>query len=399
MRDWRAVLGVMLLGLWACGGDEDVSMEEFGTQVVQALCARAQRCGEYARASACEDDMRRWNQPEYLGLGTRYEDSLESGRLRFDGAAARRCLDALRGRSCSEPALSDAARWYGIEYEPACQLFVRQGSTSQCGMNLDCGPEGYCGHTSQNACEGVCTPRGAEDQTVTRPWMCASGLVLAGSPSRCVRPLEENAPCTLQSGNGAILPQPCARGLWCDVSGYRTCRRVGAEGDICENWQYYPCGPSLVCNDNRCAQPVKEGHYCTAPAYDESSAFQQVVCQRELFCDAAPESPGLCRPRRTERQECRWDNECAEGLLCKDARPQAGVWGICAKATGPDDACDNVEGRFCPRGYECLGGGTTSRCLPIVREGEPCGPTVGHCESINACEDGRCVTAEALSCQ
>ncbi|MBZ4411941.1 hypothetical protein K8640_27360 [Myxococcus sp. XM-1-1-1] len=397
MRDWRAVLGVMLLGLWACGGDEDVSMEDFGTQVVQALCARAQRCGEYVRASACEDDMRQWNRPQSLGLGTRYEDSLESGRLRFDGAAAQRCLDALRGRSCSEPALSDAAWQYGIEYEPACQLFVQQGPASGCGMNLDCGSEAYCGHTSQNACEGTCTPRGAEGQAVTHPWKCAPGLVFEGSTRTCMKPVEENVSCVRQHPNGTSFSLPCAQGLWCDWNGYRTCRPVGAEGDVCEDVGYYPCGPSLVCNGNRCAPHVKEGHLCNAPPYDVSLGFLVTVCQRELFCDADPSNPGLCRPRRAERQECRLDTECQEGMWCKDARPEAGVWGICVKATGPDDACDNVS-RFCPRGYACLEG-STSRCLPIVHEGERCGPTLGLCDFDNSCVSGRCVGAEASSCQ
>lgn len=397
MHGRQAALVVMLAGLWACGGEDAVTREGFGGEVVQALCARAERCGEYAHASACEQDMRGWGRDVFLGLGIRYDESQRSGQLRFDEGAARRCLDSIRGGSCDKPALSQDAWQFGVEYDAACPVLVAPESPTDCRSNVDCGGQGYCGHTSANGCEGVCEARASEGASATLPWHCAPGLVLQGSPARCERPLEEDAPCVAQQG-GTTYSLPCAEGLWCDSNGYKTCKRVGTQGDICENQGYYPCGPSLVCTNNKCARYAKEGSACTAPVHDPSLGLLVNVCQRELYCEALPGEAGLCRQRRAENQECRLDTECSEGLRCKGARYEVGLWGVCTKATGAGEVCDH-ESLSCPMGYACAQTGSDNRCLPIVREGEVCGWQSGVCNASNACEDQRCVSFDATVCR
>ncbi|NVJ25544.1 hypothetical protein HUW62_30390 [Myxococcus sp. AM011] len=396
MHGRQAALVVMLAGLWACGGEDAVTRQGFGGEVVQAICARAQRCGEYARASACEEDMRRRGLDAYIGLGTRYDESLRTGQLRFDEGAARRCLDSIREGRCEQPTLSDAAWQFGIEYDEACRVLVAPESPQDCRNHLDCGEQGYCGHTAETTCEGACETRGAEGTRVNQPWQCAPGLVFVGVSGTCERPREEEVSCVARRG-GTTYSLPCAQGLWCDANGYQTCKRVGAEGDVCENQGYYPCGPSLVCSDNKCVRYAKEGSACTAATYDASIGRLVDVCQRELFCDAIPDELGLCRPRRSERQECRLDSECAEGLWCKDARPEVGLWGVCVKHAAPGEACD-IPGRYCSRGYGCAETNAGMRCLPFVREGEACGPLSGICDTNSICE-AHCVSHEAAFCQ
>ncbi|TQF10916.1 hypothetical protein FJV41_37045 [Myxococcus llanfairpwllgwyngyllgogerychwyrndrobwllllantysiliogogogochensis] len=397
MHGRQAALVMMLAGLWACGGEDAVTREGFGGEVVQALCARAERCGEYAHASACEEDMRRWGRDAYLGLGTRYDESLRNGQLRFDEGAARRCLDSIRGGSCDTPALSDDSWRFGIEYDATCRVLVASASSESCQSNLECGEQGYCGHVSENACAGVCQARGTEGSVIPQRTPCEPGLVLVGLPWTCLRPLEEGASCVVQEAGGASS-LPCAEGLWCDRNGYKTCKRVGSEGDICENQGYYPCGPSLVCSDNKCVRHAKEGSACTAPTRDGTTGLHVDVCQRELFCDANPDDLGLCRPRREERQECRLDSECAEGLLCKDARLEVGRLGVCVKAVAPGEACD-YENLICPQGHACAVTESGLLCLPIAREGEPCGRLSSTCDTGSRCVGQRCISIEAALCQ
>ncbi|WP_164015272.1 hypothetical protein [Pyxidicoccus trucidator] len=392
MHGVRLAVIALAVGLAACGGDDP---EDFGEQVVEAFCEREARCGVYASADTCEESLRQRGWETWMGLGTRYEAALESGRLSFDEEAAERCLDAIRDRDCRLPALSEAAMSRGIEYDPSCQVLRAQRTEGACLAHAECGESGFCRYTEASGCQGTCTPRHGEGGPGEWPEHCAPGLV-PGADGTCQRARGEGETCH-EVGEDASRDPPCAAGLWCD-RGSNTCRPTGAEGDACAFEQDRPCGASFICEAGRCERRPPEGRACTAPA--AQSALQAHRCQRDLFCDADAEQPGTCRERREEGAACRNFSECATDLYCAGAEPESGTWGRCQKRPGAGEACELYFGTGpitnCLAGHHCSP--ETNRCVPWVREGERCGPEA-RCEQGVCSDEGRCTSPEAWTCR
>jgi hypothetical protein len=395
MHGMRLAVVTLAVALAACGG-EDSAAEDFGAQVVEALCAREARCGVDSRAETCEASWRSRDGATWLGLGTRYDAALESGQLRFDEAAARRCVDAIRNRDCRLPALSQAALSRGIEYEPSCQLLRVQRTVESCVAHAECGEDGYCGYTGSSGCQGTCVARAGEGASAEWPEHCAPGLVLTEGASSCERPRDEGETCfvTLDSGGHEY---PCAPGLWCE-RGSDVCRRTGGEGDACSFEQDLRCGDAFVCLGGRCQRRPSVGSTCTAPRVHDSHSGNP--CQRDLFCDADAQQPGTCQARRKKGDACRHSFECAADQHCAGSVPESGTWGRCQQRPGRGEACELYYGggpvTNCLAGHDCSP--QTQRCVPLVHEGEPCGRdarcALGVCSS-----EGRCTSPEALTCR
>ncbi len=393
MRGWQGVLAaVVAAGLAACGGGEDVEPEALGERVVQALCARDVRCGVYASAAACERDMRQSRQDTWLGLGTRYDAALESGRLSYDEDAAERCVAAIRDAACRLPPLSSIVYLRGLEHEPACQLLHAEQPEGACLLQAECGEQAYCHYTTRD-CEGTCQPRSGEGEAAFRPEQCAPGLSLSQANGLCQRPATEGEVCYVQGGG--FVPRVCGTGLWCDdASG--TCLRTGAEGDACVDLFASPCGTSFVCKAGRCSRRARKGEVCRAP--DATSVLHVNECQEELFCDADSQQLGTCQERRGEGASCRDPLECAEHLNCLEVGQESNATGVCGKPPGPGEACEPQLGLIsnCARGLGCSG--ETRTCVPYVREGERCGAE-GVCGDNTRCLEGLCRPFELFVCQ
>ncbi|MFP2908803.1 hypothetical protein ACLESD_27885 [Pyxidicoccus sp. 3LFB2] len=394
MHGMRLAVIALAVGLAACGGGEDVPdvpREELGARVVEALCERWARCGVYASADACEQAMRLSGMDTYLGLGTRYDAALESGRLRYDEDAAADCLEALRDGACHVPALSEAAYRLGIEYDPACQVLQAEGSQESCQLHLECGANSYCDYSSSSDCEGTCKPRFKEGESATSRDQCAPGLVVGVRGYVCERPAREGEICFAQDGG---TTRACLPGLWCDANGSGKCLSRGSEGKACGGQANPPCGESFVCKEGRCARRLREGAACTAPPSDSILITNE--CQTEFFCDGDAHAPGTCRVRLGEGGACRGFFACGEDLDCVGADPRTGERGLCQKLPGHGETCNAFEGGVsCARGLACSDASGT--CVPSVRDGEPCGPEA-VCSRGSCSDEGRCVLPEALTC-
>ena len=380
----------LMLGLAACGGD--IAKEAFGTEVVKALCARAERCGQYAQAEACEQDFRQRGWEERLGLGGRYDAALQADRLRYDEDAADRCVEALRETSCARVLPTAIAFEWGIEHTPECRVLLPQETGGTCLSQVECGPDTYCHYDTRQGtarCEGTCRPRGGTGDLMPHPAYCESGLVPSLDTGQCMRPIEKDGLCT-RTLDGSPYFMPCAEGLWCDAKGSRRCKPLGEVGEACVGLEEAPCRPFLTCRDGTCRPLAKQGASCWAP--DHTSMLPTRECQHELFCDAASLTLGTCKPRRSELGICRDGLDCAEGLYCADARPEVGVSGVCMKLAEVGDACGATLPRPCARGLECSQSYGTGTCQRVVREGDRCGLIMrdAKCEAGTSCQAGHC---------
>ncbi|MCP3136472.1 hypothetical protein [Pyxidicoccus xibeiensis] len=381
-------MGILAAGLAACGGG--VEQEDFGSRAVEALCEREARCGVYSSEDACEQELRRWSWDTWLGLGTRHDAALESGRLSYDEDAAERCLDALREGDCRLPALTPATHGPGIEYEPACRLLRADKSGGDCQSHLECGEDAYCAYAQEATCQGTCKPLGPEGHPASAQHQCAPGLFIGEGLQACERPAKQAEPC-YEAREGGARERPCAPGLWCDREGSGKCEWTGAVGDACGSPSDARCGTAFVCKDGRCARRGREGASCRAPG---AGNLVSTACQQDLFCDGEPQESGTCRKRRAEGTPCRNHRECAGDLGCMGAAPDSGVWGTCGKRPALGEACA-PEGdlNICGGRLGCASG----KCLPFVHPRERCGPDV-LCILGSCLEEGICVPAEAIAC-
>jgi hypothetical protein len=399
MRGWRVTVAALAACLVVCGDAGDLGQErpgaiedsEVGERVVEALCARDERCGVYASTEACERDLRRWGWGGmWLGLGTRHDAALASGRLSYDEDAAERCVATLRDSDCRLPALTFLARQRGIEYEPACQVLRVEEPASTCRLHAECGGEAYCHFPGDGTPEGTCQPRSVEGEVALHPIQCAPGLVLAEPGGRCQRPAEEGEVCYLPGGAG--ITHPCGPGLWCDQNG-GTCQRARAEGDACGAFGTPPCDESLVCKEGHCGRRSRPGESCRATPV--LSTLYRNDCQEELFCDAERGELGTCREQLGEGVACRESFECAGALKCVGPEQAPDGPGFCQEEPGLGAPCARSEYPFsgCAKGLVCFE--ESGRCVPYVPEGERCGPEA-LC-ATGPCVNGRCAPYEARS--
>ena len=110
------------------------------------------------------------------------------------------------------------------------------------------------------------------------------------------------------------------------------------------------------------------------------------------WCDPGTCEGWFCVARRPEGSTCGLDEQCEPGLVCSRAT------GRCAaeeRFPGPDEACGPALA--CGPGHHCTSLEAPGTCVPLPREGEPCGNllTCGGgfggsegCRGIMACAPG-----------
>ena len=252
-----------------------------------ATCHFLVDCGDEPDQATC---LSEW-QP-----GGPYPDTLDqdvaAGRIIYDGAAARACVDAMNAKTCK---LTDAVD------DSACdRVFVGTvESGGGCFLSEECADQGHCSGAglcpSQSCCPGgtcqsamLAVQVGGQCAPYEQP-NCAPGLA-------CVVPVESYyGTCQQRVGAGGSCAGqlPCAPGLYCDVT--ETCNTVSATGT--------PCGacddPKDYCDRNTgiCTPLPGPGSPCSSP---------DLLCIHYAYCDSAtdtcvtPPTPGQpCDPNGT----------------------------------------------------------------------------------------------------
>ncbi len=280
---------------------EPVPFESYGIAAADAYCAWAVRCRHVPDDTTC----RRLLDPKNYDT-RRAADGMRLGRLRYDAAAAGRCLAAARGSICPAPPFLDVSCggvFTGlVPRDGACTTAYDCAGHARC-LRPVCGP---------GCCVGSCGP--PEAPVVDPP------LAPVGEPCRAHGDCVYTAYC--EAGRCALLPDEvgehclfgCAVGdLYCDLD-TETCRRHPALGEACS--PEAKCNPFVAFCDGICKPRPGAGEPCDADARR---------CVPGTTCDA---DAGACAARGGEGSACASDGQC-EVACDRDAGACAG-YSTCA---------------------------------------------------------------------
>ena len=246
----------LAVGAWGCSPSDPsvIPLGVWGREVAFVECARIFGCCDSAEAAqlgyADEAQCR-----QQLGgrLQSEATSTVTQAPVRYDGRAARRCLDEVNALSCSaffwlgEPALAG----------PSCeQAFVGTLKIGEACEDLSF----FC--ESGNCPAGFCAPAGACDRVV-----CDPGQFCESTTGVCVPAKEQGVACSPSFGE-CLSPLICNGG---------TCGPRLLDGSGCQDSSHCASGAcDLTAGVATCVPPFPDGAACYA-----SSQCASGGCRRE----------------------------------------------------------------------------------------------------------------------
>lgn len=345
------IAGSLASLLAGCGGSSKDAAGSAGPASTMALC---QGLGNTfaTRLLACSGG----GAPEaYLNLllavelnCENFQDAQAAGRVAFDQAKAKACLDTLGATSCGQ-LLRGSSLFPEACYE-ALAPRVAAGGLCTSAFDIEC-VAGFCDNTDAAACTagGRCVTSATLGQPCSGTVRCARGLV-CGTTSVCEAP-----PVITLVGLGAdctASTTACNDGLFCD--GSVTPRVCAAPKGLSANCAAVPCEPGLRCDSvsQTCATIVALGATCEP---GKGQCAGNAYCGPGNKCLATPVLGADCTPVAREAIFCldSW---------CKPA-PAPATTAACAPYTAPGAACDTGNLLQCGLGHACTPvSGTTGVC-------------------------------------
>ena len=318
-RAWG--VGLVLTMLVGCGsGDGPIPFPEFESTALTAVCRLEVLCGTYPNPATCMTSEQ--TQPHFYDT---LAQDIASGKVNYDGALARTCIDTINGlSSCNRSTVGT------INLIPTCnEIFAGTVAVGDaCFFAEECSGGGAClsasGCSSGQCCAGTCQ-----------------------SPTMVVVPLGSNC---------SSSDEFCAAGSFClpdSTSGGETCQKGVAVGGPCTSSNV--CASGLYCDptSGTCQGLVATGGACK-PSLDSQDCDSAAD-----YCDAAT---SICRPF------------VRVGSPCSDATSICVPYAVCDPTSGLCIARPEVGG-FCNTvSPSCLTGScdvTSSTCVLL--------PTAGAC--------------------
>lgn len=353
-----SVFCVLMVGALSCGAamtgredlNSDIKREDFLTESYKALCSAYVRCGLAKSATLCFEQTNPYLATQVDSLAP----LIEAGKVEYDGAKARLCVDAIARLSCDSEFLGDLPR--------ECQLVHEGQAAIGAGCEtLECVPSAWCSPKSSGSppppgsCRGVCKARVPAGGSATASSQCETGLVLMDSV--CVTPAAEGATC-----KELVFPPTCAAGLRC-AADTKTCKKLKLEGESCDSTSL--CSGYRVCARGSCTKPGDLADACTASG-----------CKLDFTCDTSKAIP-VCSERFGAGATCPKGNECNFGLRCLKAQASSAT--TCQQPGAAGQAC--VFGG-CGKHLFCEIASKT--CKPARSAGE-------GCTEVDSCETGFCL--------
>jgi hypothetical protein len=355
MKTRFAVL--IALAVAACGGGS-VDQKNLYSELYGALCANYAKCGVTTSKEACLALL-----GPTLGMTTTdpYAAQIAAGTIKYDGSAARRCIDAYASADCNttffttNTASAECAKVY------AGTLKVGDSCTGN-----DCVPDAFCSFSVDGKCPATCKARLATGGgPVTSTTQCQLGLVVSGNV--CASPGAEGAACTGTAGSTFF--SSCAGGLFCDATS-KTCKKTPAKGEACTSM--LPCGGYNQCLNGTCSLPGGTGAACGG-----SSSTIGLGCKLDLTCDVSKASP-VCSERFDEGHACSGSGsgDCKAAFRCVAGQGTTAT--TCQKPGQEGAGC--VSGS-CDAKLYCET--TSKQCKALLVGGSAC-------TQFESCQDGFC---------
>ncbi len=308
----------LLVALSGCG-DSDLSLEEFFDEGEAISCNFQVDCGFLPDAATCralantDDDL------------AEARNAVDGGRVSFDGAAARECLDAVR-----EQLTCNVGEFGGFGTPESCDRVT----TGLVELGGDCFDETECAGDAE--CIGEDTGQSC-------------------SPGTCVQADPE--PARVGEG-GDCSAAECQDGLFCLREGLdATCTARAGEGEECQGLG--SCVDGFACDApflgvGSCIDPAARGEQC-------NQELGLVAC--ELLTDVCDPVSGVCVRRPEPGETCNPDSDlCIEYAFCNSD-------GVCEQNPGEGDFCSTDFGSpDCLGDLDCVQGQCTADddpvCLP-----------------------------------
>ncbi|MGV3619812.1 MAG: hypothetical protein ACO1OB_03285 [Archangium sp.] len=295
----------LALLLLISGCSTSVALEDFCSQEWIARCEANKRCRLWSPAMECP-------LPPDTACTERMQRYVDAGVFTYDGAAAKKCLDAFERRSCE-------------------QLYDRP---------LESGDE---------ACNRYFVGASKEDE---RCGGCVAGFV-------CLYPLGGNDPDACGTCRPKSLLEPAGIGASCDMrscgsnafcNAEKVCERLPGDGEACRDGK---CRLPYRCSEDVCELPIGQGATCVVNEH----------CQGGLWCER-----GICQLQKVRGSACGAEFECRSGhcfegtcVLLSEidepcgpgcAAPGVCVNGTCERGAEVGESCTDKP---CALG-NCIGG-------------------------------------------
>lgn len=279
-------------------GPGPIPLDDLRAELSTATCNQYVRCGQMPDEATC--DAAQGDTRLTLQLLT---DAV-LGRVTFDAAGARACVEAIRNRSCdnqvaTQKALADACAKMFVGTIPeggSCLFGTECAGASTCNVSM-CMGNGAC-------CLGVCekTPANVAigGDCTTNPCVESAYCDAAAMPPTCQARKDNGDACDAQG--------QCKEGQRCDVKGsLPTCYLLSKRGA--------GCNPALEAGgciryDDYCHPMDRK---CTALPGDGQPCTEAGECLDYAYCDA-----GTCRKRPIEGGACSDTIKCLGTLECVD---------------------------------------------------------------------------------
>lgn len=297
-----------------CGGDETtpppgsapIPIESIRKEFEAARCEALVRCGSMPDAATC------------LAVSGSDQNVLQLladvvyGTVVYDEAAARSCVNALKGASCD--GLSSSLNAVTSACEGAFQGSVPEGGG--CVTDQECQGKGRCDKNmcmgNGPCCIGVCVP---EVPLVGLGGDCSMPESFCVPQAYCDNSGQGGgAPtCATRNDNGQKCNQvdACLEGQRCDTNGDNTCYKLSAEGQ--------QCNPTIATGsclrvDNWCDTTEKKCVKLPGAGQPCADVNGSLKCLDYAYCD---EMAMTCKSKPREGEACMQGGpECLGALYC-----------------------------------------------------------------------------------
>jgi len=362
-----------------CAEGESPTLDEGLACISNAFCGVFSRCLAPFEPGQCD------NFPlNPLGEGGNFTlhavaEAIEAGRVNYDPAGIRVCLDFIEGLSCAE--LNEVPGGL-LDHCPFLSGTVADGD--DCVIDFECAtPHALCNEPTKClpddvCCVHGCTPPAAIDMP------CVQGETECEPGAYCVY----NGDSYVCAGGEAN--DICDSGSDCEVENYcsygtNTCQPELASGAPCAQDEACPGAETCLGDDlsgakgGTCGRSDREGDRCDGDCFG-------------FVCDQPdPTALGTCVPYlQEEGADCSKIPCSLFGWVCDRGADQ------CVPRPGLGDACNNSDLGECQFGLFCtndITGDPDGVCATKLADGE-------RCSSDSQCDSGICGgDPEGTTCQ
>lgn len=343
------------------------SYSEFRSARVTALCELAVRCGAFATLQGCAASA------EFAAnAGLPVADvnaAIKDQRAGFDGAAARRCVDAINSATCATVATLES------NADCAASLKGTVAVGGNCFIGFECAAGSWCNNPSALTCPSQCAAQKDAGQDATQSDECFPGDFLDSNSNTCAHRVAVGQSCAGSGNGGFPIDLECVSGAYCDEN--KVCQALKSVGANCVTSQ--ECAAPYACRGGKCS---------TLGGLDAGcSLVPPEPCQLDLVCDAPDrDQPGHCVTALSAGKPCYDTTQCAKGLACRGYGSPDG--GSCQTPGALDAGCEPFVDGECSADAYCDFNTTT--CSTRNAVGEACvqGSCVegATCGDTNVCE-------------